>query len=690
MHQNIRKIACTVCSLAMFMTIAPQGTFLFPDLATAAQTSDLWGTNGKLWEPAGRITDYSFAGYRTGNVKIPTLAQTTDVRKFGARGDGSTDDTAAIQAAIDATSHGAVFLPAGRYKISRPLKIVNKSNFVLRGAGKGKTVILPDRPVSNDAVPYGWIGMIAVEGEGIRSGNTVLVSPTQNAARGDRTLRVRSTAGFSPGQMIELREYNPTDNSLGCHVYLDVACMSEERLRGKPGGQALVVFYAWIESVGTGTITLNRPLPIDIRSEWRPEIRHVSIGGSGTEVGIEDFTLQFPPQQYGGHDLYAGYYGIYFSGMANSWVRNVTITDADRGIELFASAFNTVTNVTLNTAARVPVRLGSSDFAVTGHYGFAVGGGSSDNLIQNSSIDAVFDHNMSVTGATGNVFSNIVSWAPVFDNHGYAPRDNLWTQITLTKTLGGLFASGGCREEPNGVRPIVWNIKLLSEDNSVSGGCRIVMATLVGVPNMSTSKPGSSSTDAWVESWPGEQTTPPNLYLAQLERRGEGIPLPSSTPTTSPTPVGPDAVVKPLQEDLPFDAAFTLSEVCPFDVQVAPLSSREIITTFFDRRGDVAMQLITGPLKKVEVINLDTGESLVLNLPDAGRILIEEDRATFLQEGPWLTIVLPGAFQDDPDFAGLSLTKGKVVSEFDPGTGEFLGYLSSEGEVVDLCAALAS
>src|SRR5664279_664358 len=39
-----------------------------------------------------------------------------DVRKFGAKGDGKSDDTKAIQAAIDAgTQGGAVFVPPGVY-----------------------------------------------------------------------------------------------------------------------------------------------------------------------------------------------------------------------------------------------------------------------------------------------------------------------------------------------------------------------------------------------------------------------------------------------------------------------------------------------------------------------------------------------------------------------------------------------
>ncbi|MCX4705072.1 right-handed parallel beta-helix repeat-containing protein [Streptomyces sp. NBC_01352] len=47
-----------------------------------------------------------------------------DVRAYGATGDGTTDDTAAIQAALDACEPGnTVYLPAGQYRTSEPIRI---------------------------------------------------------------------------------------------------------------------------------------------------------------------------------------------------------------------------------------------------------------------------------------------------------------------------------------------------------------------------------------------------------------------------------------------------------------------------------------------------------------------------------------------------------------------------------------
>lgn len=61
---------------------------------------------------------------------------------FGAKGDGETDDSKAIQAAIDAASAkggGVVFLPVGTYIIGTTL--ILKSNVILQGAGPAASVL---------------------------------------------------------------------------------------------------------------------------------------------------------------------------------------------------------------------------------------------------------------------------------------------------------------------------------------------------------------------------------------------------------------------------------------------------------------------------------------------------------------------------------------------------------------------
>ena len=61
-----------------------------------------------------------------------------DVMKMGAKGDGATDDTDALQAAITAAGAASdaptVYLPAGTYRVSRSL-VVNGSDYTIEGSG---------------------------------------------------------------------------------------------------------------------------------------------------------------------------------------------------------------------------------------------------------------------------------------------------------------------------------------------------------------------------------------------------------------------------------------------------------------------------------------------------------------------------------------------------------------------------
>src|SRR5512147_1367008 len=61
------------------------------------------------------------------------------VKLFGAKGDGTHDDTVAIQAAIDANK--VVVFPPGTYLLSGSLAL--RSNQVLVGAGIDATTIIP-------------------------------------------------------------------------------------------------------------------------------------------------------------------------------------------------------------------------------------------------------------------------------------------------------------------------------------------------------------------------------------------------------------------------------------------------------------------------------------------------------------------------------------------------------------------
>lgn len=97
----------------------------------------------------GNIDDYT----EPGKDLIDKIINEADdrginVRHFGANGDGKTDDTDAFQKALDYAAehnHSAVYVPAGKYVITRELTL----NFIcLFGEGIISSTLLPKGPVS--------------------------------------------------------------------------------------------------------------------------------------------------------------------------------------------------------------------------------------------------------------------------------------------------------------------------------------------------------------------------------------------------------------------------------------------------------------------------------------------------------------------------------------------------------------
>jgi hypothetical protein len=81
---------------------------------------------------------------------LPAVADWVDVRTLGARGDNATDDTAALQAAIDA--HPVLYFPTGRYKVTDTLRL--KPDTVLIGLHPSLTQIF----LAEDTPGYAGVG----------------------------------------------------------------------------------------------------------------------------------------------------------------------------------------------------------------------------------------------------------------------------------------------------------------------------------------------------------------------------------------------------------------------------------------------------------------------------------------------------------------------------------------------------
>ena len=302
--RDLRPAVLTVFLLLLTAAWTPGALF--------ADTSSLWGTNGEVWDPSGRLGDYSFAGYRTGSEPIPDRTDQLNVKDFGAEGDGIADDTSAFHEAILLAQPGqAVYAPAGTYRILDVIEI-RKRGISLRGDGPGQTILNFERhltelrgpgltdaglpfdengcdtvepPPVGDFIEWSFVGgLIWVEGQDPVNNLTLLADVTQPASRGDQVLVLSDVGSLVEGMWIRLTQTDParTDPSTGSfvrHLHGDITNGGCEQT-----GRTLLHFQTRIAEINGNSITMERPLPVDVSVEWRPEVHR--FRSSVQDVGI--------------------------------------------------------------------------------------------------------------------------------------------------------------------------------------------------------------------------------------------------------------------------------------------------------------------------------------------------------------------------------------------------------------------
>jgi hypothetical protein len=245
------------------------------------------------------------------------------VTDFGARADGSTDCSAAFNAAVRDVGErggGTVFVPPGVYQLETPVWL-QWSKVVLRGAGPGSTVLHFTRPLEDgyrqNRQPSGnsrwsWTGgqlwVVAPERlarseaedfagtEGWLLGDALTdVGP---ASRGQQTLLVSDTSGLAPGDMVVLECENPPDAALLRHLAGEVPgtftydwpSKAPQLVTGSGGQYVQYSTLRWpvrVEAVlSDRLVRLAQPLKYDLRPAWPARLRE--IGPTVHDVGIED------------------------------------------------------------------------------------------------------------------------------------------------------------------------------------------------------------------------------------------------------------------------------------------------------------------------------------------------------------------------------------------------------------------
>ncbi len=96
-----------------------------------------WTDGNVLYARNGTNTGWAIDG-RLAPFAPASADYVVNVRSYGATGDGTTDDTAACQAALTAAANRALFFPPGRYRITSTLTLANVSVHIF-GAGINRT-----------------------------------------------------------------------------------------------------------------------------------------------------------------------------------------------------------------------------------------------------------------------------------------------------------------------------------------------------------------------------------------------------------------------------------------------------------------------------------------------------------------------------------------------------------------------
>lgn len=506
MGRDLRAIGWSMCLLVASGACTAQET-------PAPVTSALWGNAGEAWTAQSRLPDFSFAGYHRGEDPIPTPPVTHNVRDFGAVGDGKTDDSDAFLAALAAMESGVLWVPEGRYRLSKVLRI-NKPNVVLRGAGPEKSVFTISVPL-NAVEPnwgattggqrtsnYSWSGGFVTIGGKLSRNALTPIHPT--AKRGDRLITVESPDALVVGESVELRQKDNETNSLAIHLYSDDPRISVDKIRGRTHA-ALV---ARVVAIHGNQITLDRPLRFDLRAAWHPTLNRLAV--EVTESGVEGLGFEFPNTSYEGHFTELGFNAFAIQRAMHCWVRNVRIHNADSG-GFVRGTFNTVRDV-ITTSDRKADKNRQS----VGHHGLEASG--DDNLLANFDFQCKFIHDLTVSHCAGNVFSDGRGMDLSLDHHRRAPYENLFTNLHVGKGTR-IWRCGGGQElgAHCGARGTFWNIRSDRPVTPPDKNFGPWSLNLVGVP-MSVA-PSMEAGKRWYEHVNGESVYPENLHAAQYDAR---------------------------------------------------------------------------------------------------------------------------------------------------------------------------
>ena len=331
-----------------------------------------------------------------GGIPARTAVYTT--LNASSYGNGATDATSAIQAAINACPVGQVVqLSAGTFKVAGTISV--NRGVVLRGAGMGTT-----------ALNLGGTGKFTMNGS---SGTSFNQTITSGYTKDSTSLALASTSGLAVGDYVAVTETkDPTGAAQGWPVN-DSGCS----WCGNNNGDYLMTQVVRVAAISGNVITLAKPLYVSYAAGLNPRVMNV-IGNSSSLVnaGFEDFTINAG----GVSSVIAVNRAVY------CWFKNIEINNFGQYGIIFKYSYGCVVHGCSihHGASETPSAYGSGRA-----YGIQVMMWNSDHLVENNILYHL-RHMLSYEGGgSGCVFAYNYMYESLQDANGFPNNTWLMGQI---------------------------------------------------------------------------------------------------------------------------------------------------------------------------------------------------------------------------------------------------------------------
>ena len=430
-------------------------------------------------------------------------------------------------------------------------------NFVIKGDGPDKTRLIMETPnlptsISNLSSSPILLAIKHTNGPNNAGNSPKLASVTENAKRGDFTVKVSGTTGISSGQWVQLRlrsgdrelvkkEIGPI--ALNENWAIAKAPISINQSSDDLYGVKITEFHQ-VKSASNGKITFYEPIMHDIDIKYNDtegwEIRTYKYLEN---VGVEDLSFVgnaldgyahhgegHAEQAKVGWQYDGAYKPLLLQRVVNSWVRNVHFESVSEALTFAESANSSAYDI------RISGKRGHSAVRSQGSSRVFIGkvrDESAGNDVYGKSCQGQF-HGCGVSKpSVGTVLGN-VTWGndACFESHATQPRATL-----IDNCSGGLVyyrAGGDENEVPNHLGDLtLWNLNVTGTDSHASNFAwwsdsdtwwKIFPPIVVGTHGMNVKFSGKEQQQVTYEESTGMKVSPESLYEAQLRERLGYVP----------------------------------------------------------------------------------------------------------------------------------------------------------------------